>query len=180
MEFSTLARLNQNQQIVMNSQDIITGWLSNKDPYSVITDDADYINIYNQWCEHYDLDDKILVSTENTDSDYISTRTDISNWNMPQEYKDMDMHQYLLTQLPNVNKISTEYKRMMSEYAMFEERGMIPVLKFLKYLVDTCKENNIVLGVGRGSSVASYILYLLGVHRVDSIKFNLDIKEFLK
>ena len=35
-------------------------------------------------------------------------------------------------------------------------------------------------GVGRGSSVASYILYLIGVHRIDSIKYNLDWKEFLR
>ena len=62
----------------------------------------------------------------------------------------------------------------------FKQRGMYPVLKFLKYLVDTCDKNNVVLGVGRGSSVASYCLYLLGVHRINSIKYELDIKEFLK
>ena len=50
----------------------------------------------------------------------------------------------------------------------------------VKILVDVSKENNIVLGVGRGSSVASYILYLLGIHKVDSLAYNLDIKEFLK
>ena len=55
----------------------------------------------------------------------------------------------------------------------------IPKLS-LKYLVDTMRENNVVWGVGRGSSVASYILYLLGVHKVDSIKYGLDIHEFLK
>ena len=62
----------------------------------------------------------------------------------------------------------------------FTKRGMLPVLQFLKYLVDTCENHNVVLGVGRGSSVASYCLYLLGVHRIDSIKYELDIKEFLK
>jgi DNA polymerase III alpha subunit len=50
----------------------------------------------------------------------------------------------------------------------------------MKYLVDTLRKNNVVWGVGRGSSVASYILYLIGVHKVDSIKYNLDINEFLK
>jgi len=57
---------------------------------------------------------------------------------------------------------------------------MYPVLKFLVYLVNICEENDVVLGVGRGSSVASYILYLINVHHIDSIKYNLDIKEFLK
>ena len=54
------------------------------------------------------------------------------------------------------------------------------LLCYLKYLVDTMREHNIVWGVGRGSSVASYCLYLLGVHKINSIKFELDIKEFLK
>ena len=57
---------------------------------------------------------------------------------------------------------------------------MIDLLCYLKYLVDTMREHNIVWGVGRGSSVASYCLYLLGVHKIDSIKYELDIREFLK
>jgi len=42
------------------------------------------------------------------------------------------------------------------------------------------RKNNLVWGVGRGSSVSSYLLYLIGVHKVDSYKYRLDIKEFLK
>ena len=57
---------------------------------------------------------------------------------------------------------------------------MLDLLFYLKYLVDTMRGNSIVWGVGRGSSVASYVLYLLGVHKVDSIKYDLDINEFLR
>jgi DNA polymerase III alpha subunit len=63
---------------------------------------------------------------------------------------------------------------------MFQQRNLFNLLKYLKYLVDTMKENNIIWGVGRGSSVASYVLYLLGVHRVDSMYYDLDPKEFLR
>jgi len=49
-----------------------------------------------------------------------------------------------------------------------------------KYFVDTMQANNVVWGVGRGSSVASYVLYLIGVHKIDSIKYNLDWQEFLR
>jgi DNA polymerase III alpha subunit len=42
------------------------------------------------------------------------------------------------------------------------------------------RDNNIVWGVGRGSSVSSYVLYLLGVHRVNSLYYDLDIHEFLR
>ena len=40
--------------------------------------------------------------------------------------------------------------------------------------------NNVVWGLGRGSSTASYILYLLGVHKIDSLYYDLPIEEFLK
>jgi DNA polymerase III alpha subunit len=70
--------------------------------------------------------------------------------------------------------------RVTEELTLFAQHNMIPLLKYLKYLVDTMRKNNIVWGVGRGSSVASYCLYLIGVHKIDSIKYSLDIKEFLK
>jgi DNA polymerase III alpha subunit len=50
----------------------------------------------------------------------------------------------------------------------------------LKYIVDTLRDNKIIWGVGRGSSVSSYVLYLLGVHRIDSLKYQLDYREFLR
>ncbi len=52
--------------------------------------------------------------------------------------------------------------------------------RYLKYLVDTMKDNKVIWGVGRGSSCASYVLYLLGIHRVDSMFYNLDVEEFLR
>jgi DNA polymerase III alpha subunit len=57
---------------------------------------------------------------------------------------------------------------------------MFILLKYLKYLVDTMRENNIVWGVGRGSSVASFVLFLLEVHRINSLYYDLSIDEFLK
>jgi DNA polymerase III alpha subunit len=70
--------------------------------------------------------------------------------------------------------------RVEQELAMYNERGLYPILQLLIYIIDTMRKYNLVWGVGRGSSVSSYILYLLGVHKVDSHKYNLDIKEFLK
>lgn len=73
-----------------------------------------------------------------------------------------------------------EKDRVDKELELFIQHGMFDLLFYLKYLVDTMRENNIVWGVGRGSSVASYVLYLIGIHKIDSIKFDLDINEFLK
>jgi DNA polymerase III alpha subunit len=57
---------------------------------------------------------------------------------------------------------------------------MFTLLKYLKYLVDTMRTHNIVWGVGRGSSVASFILFLIGIHRINSLHYDLSIDEFLK
>ena len=98
------------------------------------------------------------------------------NWRMPQEYRELDIAEYVLS----LCKQEHELQRVGQELLLFQERDAFDLLRYLKYLVDTLRENNIVWGVGRGSSVASYVLFLLGVHKIDSIFYSLDIKEFLK
>jgi len=66
------------------------------------------------------------------------------------------------------------------ELQLYKERNMLPVLQFLLYFIDKLKDNNIVWGVGRGSSTASYVLFLIGIHKINSIQFGLDWREFLR
>ena len=98
-----------------------------------------------------------------------------SDWFIPEEYKNIDIEAFLVNQCPKEN-----CQRLIEELEEFRARNMLPLLKVLKYLVDTFQKNNIVWGVGRGSSVASYALFLLGIHKIDSIKYNLDWHEFLR
>ena len=98
-----------------------------------------------------------------------------SNWFIPKSYIELDLEEYLLEICPKEN-----YQRLRTELELFKKHNMVPVLQAMKYIVDTLRQNNIVWGVGRGSSVASYALFLLGIHKVDSVKYNLDIGEFLK
>jgi DNA polymerase III alpha subunit len=71
-------------------------------------------------------------------------------------------------------------ERISIELEMYRTRNLYPILQVLIYIIDTMRKHDIVWGVGRGSSVASYVLYILGIHKVDSLKYNLDINEFLK
>jgi DNA polymerase III alpha subunit len=71
-------------------------------------------------------------------------------------------------------------QRVNQELELFIKNGMYDLLHVMKYVVDTLRENNVVWGVGRGSSVASYVLHLIGVHKIDSIKYNIPIEEFFK
>lgn len=98
------------------------------------------------------------------------------NWHMPQEYKDMDIAEYVL----GLCHADHELQRVAQELLLYQERDLFDLLRYLKYLVDTLRQNNIVWGVGRGSSVASYVLFLIGVHKIDALYYNLDIDEFLK
>jgi len=173
-------KTNNNGQTVLNQMDLIDGWLSGHSPNSVIMGDVEPINIYNEWCELYDIEQKIKAAPEYTKENYIENC--MGNWNMPDQYKLLSIEELLLEKLDTLgyDNNSEQFLRVRQEFQEYEKRGMIIVLKFLVYLLDVCKEHNIVLGVGRGSSVASYVLFLMGIHRVDSIKYELDIKEFLK
>ena len=97
------------------------------------------------------------------------------DWFMPEEYKNFDIISWVMNNCPE------EYhERTAEELEAFTERNMLDLLRWLKYFVDTCTKENILWGIGRGSSVASYVLYLIGVHNIDSIKYNLDWREFLR
>jgi len=99
-----------------------------------------------------------------------------NNWFMSDEYKDLDIAQWVLDQC----QTQEELQRVGEELLLYQERNLFSLLKQLKYIVDTWRTNNIVWGVGRGSSVASYVLYLIGVHRINSLHYDLDIQEFLR
>jgi DNA polymerase III alpha subunit len=99
-----------------------------------------------------------------------------SDWFMPEEYRDFDVEAWCLNRCTTDEQTS----RVIDEMAAYHERNMIPLLQWTKHFVDTCNQNGIVWGVGRGSSVASFVLYLLGVHQIDSVKYNLDWQEFLR
>jgi DNA polymerase III alpha subunit len=90
-----------------------------------------------------------------------------SKWQLPIEYYEMDIAKFVLDQCSN----EEELQRAGDELLKFHERNMFRLLQYLKYLVDTMRRNNIVWGVGRGSSVASFVLFLIGIHRINSLYY---------
>jgi DNA polymerase III alpha subunit len=99
-----------------------------------------------------------------------------ARWFMPDEYRDIDIAQHVL----DLCGTPEQLQRAGEELLLFQEHGLFDLLRYLRYLVDVMRENNVIWGVGRGSSVASYVLYLLGVHRIDSMYYDLDPREFLR
>lgn len=111
--------------------------------------------------------------------DYPMPMVDLPNsreWFIPNDYKNMDMEQWLLDQCSE----ETEIERVKHEIELFKKHNLYDVLSVMKYIVDTLRSQNVVWGVGRGSSVSCYCLYLIGIHKVNSIKYDLPINEFFK
>jgi DNA polymerase III alpha subunit len=97
-------------------------------------------------------------------------------WHMPEQYCNMDIAEHVLS----LCQTDAELQRAGHELMLYQERGLFDLLRYLTYLVDVMRDNQVIWGVGRGSSVASYVLYLLGVHRINSMFYDLDVGEFLR
>lgn len=98
------------------------------------------------------------------------------NWKMPVKYKELDIAKWCLDRCEHPEQI----QRVGKELLLYQERDLFPLLQFLLYMVDMMREHNVIWGVGRGSSVSSYILYLIGIHKIDSLYYDLDVHEFLR
>jgi DNA polymerase III alpha subunit len=98
-----------------------------------------------------------------------------NHWFIPKDYCPN-----LSEMLYSMCETDIQRDRVSQELELYIKHGMYDVLHVMKFIVDTLRTHNIVWGVGRGSSVASYVLFLIGVHKIDSIKYKLPIEEFFK
>ena len=138
---------------------------------AIFPKDDEEVRLFNEFAyENFDDDKYILPDKLKT----IEERK--HEWFYPQKYDEIDLKEHFV----NLCQNDTEKNRVLEELNMFIERDMEKFLRFCIYFSDMIKENNWVVGVGRGSSCASFVLYLLKIHLVNPIKYNLNIKEFLK
>lgn len=164
-------------RVIFKSSDAIELMYRGVDITGILFEEDDAIREYNSFCDTFDhSDSKVgpIVDLDITPEEEHARRA--SDWSIADEFRNLDVRNDLLGRC----KTDIERTRVNLEMNMFEERGLVPVLKMLYTLIDHFRKNNVVWGVGRGSSVSSYCLYLIGVHKVDSIAFDLDIGEFLK
>ena len=162
-------------QIVLDEADLINLIMQGRDLESVggtLVDDSVDIEAAAYWLEQVP---KMTYWSE-TSSQEVFDHVQQSTWHMPEEYRKLDIAEHILKMCNSEDKL----QRAGQELLLYQERGLFDLLRYLKYLVDVMKENHVIWGVGRGSSVASYVLYLLGVHRIDSIYYELDPAEFLR
>ena len=144
-----------------------------------LEDDHEY-KLHNKNCTQFEIDP--LVKPNKPDIDPVEYHKLLSSdWHMPDKYKNLDVLDFCCKKLEQKNLISFDYVQILNkEYNEFKQRNMIDVLRFMCYLMDQIEQKDIVTGVGRGSSVSSLVLYLIGVHHIDPVKYKLNYKEFLR
>ena len=166
--------LNSDNEIIIDEDKLVELFLQGKNVHMVTMENTVQVGTYNHFSNLFRIGKTIDVETPSGGSDKYNKEL-VENWYMPDEYKRLNIVDYILGLSPEEN-----YDRCFEELEEFEQRDLMPLLKYMVYFVSLMKENNVVMGVGRGSSVASYILYLIGVHKIDSIKYDLDYKEFFR
>jgi len=161
-------------RVVFTSDGLADLLINGKEIDGLLSEVCDNALKYNQFSNK----GKLILYNDEVASETIEEydRKATSKWKTPEKYHEIDLNNWLLTRCSD----EIQKDRVRKELNMYEERNLFPLLKHLIYLVDHFRKNNIVWGVGRGSCCSSYILYLIGVHRVDSIKYNIEIEEFLR
>lgn len=111
-----------------------------------------------------------------------TTNINPKRWMIPDKFKTLDPITHILAiadSLPDGIDKQNRLHRVADELVLYDDLGLLEMLTVLVYVINTLQTNNVVWGVGRGSSVSSYVLYLLGVHDVDSYAYDLPIEDFL-
>ena len=120
----------------------------------------------------------------------ITTKTKLkditTNWKLPEEYYQLDPIEYVMDKFNECCTDMSEHDRSVretriaTELLLYKKLQLFDVLRVLIYIINTLNKNDVVWGVGRGSSVSSYVLFVIGVHDIDSVKYDLDIDDFLR
>jgi len=168
-------KINDHGDVVFTEQDAIELLYTNPN-FNISKLLFDQTDQYTSSLKELGIDLPVINTAPSRESLKDFDEKNINNWHMPEKYYQINVLEWLLDKCQN----DEERSRVKLEYTLFEKKQFIKVLQFLIYFIDTLRANNIVWGVGRGSSVASFCLFLIGVHKINPLLYNLDITEFLR
>ena len=175
MAAKTNTKINDHGDVIFSEEDVIE--LLYTDPnFDISKLYLNDIDKYSNSLKELGIDLPVINTVPKRPKPEIFDKENCDNWHMPEKYYQINVLQWLLDTCQN----DEEKMRVQMEYDLFEKKNFIRVLQFLIYFIDTLRANNMVWGVGRGSSVASFCLFLIGVHKINPMLYNLDITEFLR
>lgn len=162
-----------------------TSYPSDKIHTAFVSDISLFVDTMTKDIEQYNR----IVSANKRIQVKMDTRELKFEWKIPDDYRELNLRKYIIDKLADEilsnkwtdgdGEISKRAVRVAKELKLYEQHELLEVLRVLIYVINTLINNNVVWGVGRGSSVSSYVLYLIGVHDVDSVKYELDIEDFM-
>lgn len=71
------------------------------------------------------------------------------------------------------------FNRIQEEYEIIEEGKFLDYFLILWDIIEFCKKNDILVGIGRGSSGGSLLAYLLYITNINPLDYNLLFSRFL-
>ncbi len=102
-------------------------------------------------------------------------------WITPEPYASLNIQELCEGSLEDLDLNTIIYQdRLDEELQRVRQREMEDFLRCLIWITDTLREKHTLWGLGRGSSCASLVLYLLGVNKVDPVKYDIPMEEFYK
>ena len=163
-------------RVILDSEDLFDAIYRDENISRMIGAGAE-IKTYNDLCRYNDKSEFIIPEPEHLDFSPEEEHARRQNsWFIPEQYQTIELWDILASRCST----QAELDRLALERTEYEVRDLVPVLRLMVYLVDHFRSRSVVWGVGRGSSVASFVLYLIGIIKINPMLFGLEIGEFLR
>lgn len=157
---------------------ILNGYDLSKFSVNEIDNDVKLFNMYNK--------DGITLSLKTE----VDERKIDKSLTIPESYKTIDIFEYIFDKFSqkinsgelilSEDEIILRAKRIKKEIKLIKLYNLEDLIRTVIYIIDKFDENDVIWGTGRGSSCCLYCLYVLGLHEVDSVEYDLDLNEFFK
>jgi DNA polymerase III alpha subunit len=133
--------------------------------------------------DHFHRKNGSIKKSKRWINDGVPSEPDLNTfeWKTPPPYAGMDIPDATRSLLHEKGLVSDQYRgRLEAELIHAEQMDMIDFIRCLMWITDTLRINGIPWGLGRGSSCASLIMFLLGVNKVDPVRYDIPMEEFYK
>lgn len=148
----------------------------------------EYINFFKKYHPEFPQD-KVIEAIANTEkylgNEKIEMETDqciFPKIDIPPQYKDdLDYIRHLLwnsMKEKGLDKKPEYIERVKEELEIMNNDGFVPYFLVLYDVFNWCRQNNVMTGPGRGSGAGCLMNYLLGITRIDPLKFELQFDRF--
>lgn len=123
----------------------------------------------------------IVIWEDSGEDTFSGPAPETFEWTIPKKYLELNITELCIDALAEKRLDDDEYiERLSWELNKMEEKNMHQFVRCLLYVIHQFEEKDVLWGVGRGSSCASLIMYLLGINKVDPVKYGIPAEEFFK